>query len=253
MTVYKFTVAYDGTAYHGWQWQSNNITVVQVLQDCFKAVFKQTISISGASRTDAGVHAVGQVACFSLDMKIAPETLKFAWNNALPDDILIKDISIAPDDFNPRRKVVSKTYKYHFFTERPLPLVQHCGWYFKRPIDFDALNQALQILVGEHDFRSFCTGYDMKSTVRRIDSIHLEYDTSMQAHIIVVKGPGFLRYMIRRIVGACLTVASRDDLFPHDIKIALEKKDPEQTLPNSPSKGLLLYEIIYESDIIKID
>ena len=199
------------------------------------------------------MHALGQVASFALDMQIAPEILKFAWNNALPHDILIKDISIAPDDFNPRRKVVSKTYKYYFFTHRPLPLVEHCGWYFRRTVDFDVLYQALQILIGEHDYRSFCTGDDMDSTIRRIDSIHLEYDDAMQAHVIVVKGPGFLRYMIRRIVGACLTVASRNDLSAHDIKIALDKKDPEQTLPNSPSKGLVLYEIIYESDIIKID
>jgi len=251
MTVYKFTVAYEGTAYHGWQWQPHSISVVRVLQDCFESVFKHKISISGASRTDAGVHALGQVASFSLDAMIAPEVLKFAWNNALPLDILIKDILIAPDDFNPRRKVISKTYKYYFFTQRPLPLVQHCGWYFKRNIDFDILNQALQIFIGEHDFRSFCTGYDMQSTVRRIDSIHCEYDDFMQAHVIIVKGPGFLRYMIRRIVGACLTVASRQDLSIQDVKIALNKKDPEQTLPNSPAKGLLLYEIIYEDDINK--
>lgn len=248
MTSYKFIVAYNGTAYHGWQWQSNNITVVQILQDCFESVFKQKISISGASRTDAGVHALGQVATFSLAMQIAPETLKFAWNNALPADILIQDVSIAPENFNPRHKVLSKTYKYYFFTQRPLPLVQHCGWFFRRPIDLDLLEQALQIFVGEHDFRSFCTGYDMKSTIRTIHSIHLEYDANMSAHIIVVKGPGFLRYMIRRIVGACLTVASRDGLSCLDVQIALAKKDPEQTLPNSPAKGLLLYEIKYETD-----
>lgn len=248
MTAYKIIVAYDGTAYHGWQWQNHNITVVQVLQDCFESVFKQKISISGASRTDAGVHALGQVATFTLAMQIAPETLKFAWNNALPDDILIKDVSIVPEGFNPRHNVLSKTYKYYFFTQRPMPLVQHCGWYFKRPLDFDELYKALQILVGEHDFRSFCTGYDMKSTIRTIHSIDLEYDEAMQAHIIIIKGPGFLRYMIRRIVGACLTVASRDEFTHLDVKIALDKKDPEQTLPNSPSKGLLLYEIFYEAD-----
>jgi len=248
MTVYKIIVAYNGTAYHGWQWQSNNITIVQVLQDRFESVFKQKISISGASRTDAGVHALGQVATFSLDMQIAPETLKFAWNNALPLDILIQDIFIVSQGFNPRHKVLSKTYKYSFFLERPLPLYQHCGWFFRQSVDFELLQQALQIFVGEHDFRSFCTGYDMNSTIRRIDSIHLEYDNIMNAHIIIVKGPGFLRYMIRRIVGACLTVASRDGISCLDLQKALDEKNPEQTLPNSPAKGLLLYEIKYEID-----
>jgi tRNA pseudouridine38-40 synthase len=248
MAVYKMVVAYDGTAYHGWQKQPEDISVVQVLEESFKAVFKHKISISGASRTDAGVHALGQVASFALDMKIAPETLKFAWNNALPHDVLILDISLAAENFNPRHAVVSKTYHYLFFDERPMPFVQQYGWYFSRPVDLDVLHQALQIFVGTHDFRSFCTGYDMHSTIRTIHSIHLEYDEYKKAHKIVVKGPGFLRYMIRRIVGASLAVASKEQFSCSDIRIALEKKDPAQILPNSPAKGLLLYEIEYEQN-----
>jgi tRNA pseudouridine38-40 synthase len=249
MAIYKMVVAYDGTAYHGWQRQPEDISVVQVLEESFKAVFKQKILISGASRTDAGVHALGQVASFALNMKIAPETLKFAWNNALPHDVLIQDISIASNNFNPRHGVLSKTYHYSFFTQRPLPFVQQYGWYFSRPVDLDVLHQALQIFVGTHDFRSFCTGYDMHSTIRTIHSIHLEYDQAKQAHRIVVKGPGFLRYMIRRIVGAALAVACKDQFSCQDIFIALEKKDPAQILPNSPAKGLLLYEIEYEAHL----
>lgn len=246
MAVYKIVVAYDGTQYHGWQYQPDAVTVVSVLQDHFFAVFKQKISISGASRTDAGVHALGQVASFALSIKIAPETLKFAWNNSLPNDILIRDISIVADDFNPRHNVLCKTYHYYFFIDRPLPLVQHRGWYFSHTVDMSLLQQALQLFVGTHDFRSFCTGYDMHSTVRTINSIHLEYDEPMQAYKIVVKGPGFLRYMIRRIVGASLAVASKDQFSCEDIIVALAKKDPAQTLPNSPAKGLVLYEIEYE-------
>lgn len=246
MAVYKMVVAYDGTAYHGWQRQPDDISVVQTLEESFKSVFKQKISISGASRTDAGVHALGQVASFVLDMKIAPETLKFAWNNDLPHDILIRELSVVTDTFNPRHGVYSKTYHYLFFNNRPVPFVQQYGWYFSRPVDLDLLQQALQIFVGTHDFRSFCTGYDMHSTIRTIHSIDLEYDHAMQAHRIVVKGPGFLRYMIRRIVGACLAVASKDQFTCQDIRIALAKKDPAQILPNSPAKGLLLYEINYE-------
>lgn len=247
VTVYKMVVAYDGTAYHGWQRQPEDISIVQVLETSFKDVFKQQILVSGASRTDAGVHALGQVASFALDMKIAPETLKFAWNNALPADILISDISVASNTFNPRHGVVSKTYHYSFFTTRPTPFVQKYGWYFSRPVNLDLLHQALQLFVGTHDFRSFCTGYDMHSTIRTIHSIHLEFDQNNQSHKIVVKGPGFLRYMIRRIVGASLAVASKDQFSCNDIIIALAKKDPAQILPNSPAKGLLLYEIEYEA------
>lgn len=246
MPVYKMVVSYDGTAYHGWQKQPEDITVAQVLEDSFRDVFKQKISISGASRTDAGVHAFGQVASFVSDIKIAPEKLLFAWNNALPHDVLIRDISIAADDFNPRHAVASKTYHYSFFTQRPLPFVQQYGWYYSKPIDFEVLYQALQLFVGTHDFRSFCTGYDMHSTIRTIHSIHLEFDQAKQAHKIVVKGPGFLRYMIRRIVGAALAVACKDQFTCNDIVVALAKKDPAQLLPNSPAKGLMLYEIKYD-------
>jgi len=248
MAVYKMVVAYDGTAYHGWQKQPEDISVVQVLEQTFESVFKQKISISGASRTDAGVHALGQVASFALDTQIAPDRLKFAWNNALPHDILIRELSRTMDTFNPRHGVISKTYHYRFFTVRPVPFVHQYGWYISRPINFQLLYEALQIFVGTHDFRSFCTGYDMHSTIRTIYSINLEYDDTLQAHRIVVKGPGFLRYMIRRIVGASLAVASKDQFSLDDIRIALAKKDPAQILPNSPAKGLLLYEIEYENE-----
>ncbi len=246
MTVYKMVVAYDGTQYHGWQRQPDVRTVVQTLEQHFKAVFHQEILISGASRTDAGVHALGQVASFALPTAIAPDRLQFAWNNALPADIMIMSLQIAADDFNPRHKVVCKTYHYLFFHERPLPFVQQYGWYYRRPVDLELLHQALQCFVGTHDFRSFCTGYDMQSTIRTINSIDIEFDEIKHGYKIIVKGPGFLRYMIRRIVGAALAVASRDQFSCQDIVIALEKKDPAQILPNSPAKGLLLYKIEYE-------
>lgn len=247
MAVYKMVVSYDGTAYHGWQKQPDAQAVVNVLEDTFKTLFQQSVLITGASRTDAGVHALGQVASFTTDMKIAPDRLRCAWNNALPKDILIRDVVIVSDTFNPRHNVVCKTYHYLFFTTRPLPFVQQYGWYIARPVDLDLLQESLQIFVGTHDFRSFCTGYDMHSTIRTIHSIDLEYDSHMQGYKIVVKGPGFLRYMIRRIVGACLAVASKDQFTCNDIRIALEQKNPAQILPNSPAKGLLLHHIEYEN------
>jgi tRNA pseudouridine38-40 synthase len=248
MAVYKMIVAYKGTAYYGWQRQPDVVTVVSMLEQCFLSVFKQKISISGASRTDAGVHALGQVASFALDTQIAPESLLFAWNNALPADIVIKALSYVPDSFNPRHNVVQKTYHYLVFLEQPMPLFEHCGWYYSRDVDIDLLYQALQVFVGTHDFRSFCTGYDMESTIRRIDSIDLEFDAYLQGYKIIIKGPGFLRYMIRRIVGACLAVASKKQFVVQDLIQALEDKNPAQILPNSPAKGLLLYEIKYQNE-----
>ena len=254
MAVYKIVVAYDGTAYHGWQRQPQDITVVQVLEESFWAAFKQKILISGASRTDTGVHALGQVASFVFEQQIAPERLMFAWNNLLPADIVIQNISIVSDSFNPRHGVVSKTYHYTFFVNRPNPIFARYGWYVRHTIDLEVLYQALQCFVGTHDFRSFCTGYDMHSTIRTVHSIEIEYDTYVQGYKIIVKGPGFLRYMIRRMVGAALAVAKCDKYTVEDIKIALAEKNPAQTLPNSPAKGLLLYTIEYDTaSVITLD
>lgn len=243
---YKIIIAYDGTNYQGWQTQTATCkTVAHVLQAAFETVFGRTIKLIGASRTDSGVHAMGQVAVFTTDFAITPELLMYAWNNELPADILIRALHEVPLDFNPRYPVTQKTYYYHFFITRPLPFAARYGYYFYRPIDMQKLKDALAIFAGTHDFRSFCSGYDMTDTVRTIDSIKLVYLRRYNAYRIVVQGPGFLRYMIRRIVGACLEVASREKLSLDVLRTALEEKHPEQTLPNAPAHGLVLYKIDY--------
>src|SRR4029079_13319538 len=120
---------YDGTDYFGWQIQSSKPTIAGTLQSSFKRVFQQEISIVGASRTDTGVHARGQVASFVSDIVIAPETMRVAWNKVLPPAIMIRSLEVVPDDFHPQRNVVNKTYHYHFFLERPLPQQARYGWY----------------------------------------------------------------------------------------------------------------------------
>lgn len=244
-TRYRIRVAYDGTVYQGWQRQPDVITVVSVLEKKFKDVFGQTINILGASRTDAGVHACGQVASFKAIGEIPPHKIKHAWNNVLPDDIVILDVSLVPLDFSPMHDVQSKTYLYHFFTVRPFPFMGRYGWYMHRPVDLEKLKATLAIFVGTHDFRSFCTGHDMPDTIRTIHSIDLEYVSSMHGYRIIFKGPGFLRYMIRRIVGACITVASKDELTPQHAFEVLRACNPEHNLCNAPAKGLVLYAIKY--------
>ena len=209
MPVYKLIVAYDGTAYHGWQLQPDLPTITGLLQSRFHSVFKIPIKITGASRTDAGVHALGQVAAFSLDIEIDPGKLLFAWNNALPHDIVIRSLEVAPDDYHPQRKVIQKTYYYHFFDKRPLPFLARYG-YDAGSIDHDKLHEGLQTFIGTHDFRSFCTGHEQESTIRTIDSIEIKHFSRYGVYRVVVKGPGFLRYQIRRIVGACLDVAAHE-------------------------------------------
>lgn len=248
MTCYRIVVAYDGTCYHGWQVQPDATTVSQVLIDTFFSVFSQSILIHGASRTDAGVHALGQVAIVRCPVAICPEKIKRAWNHALPKDIIVKEIHQLDKLVHPHDGVLQKTYMYHFFTQRPMPFVQRYGWHYRRDVDIDLLQKALNIFVGTHDFRSFCTGTDLVDTVRTIDSVHLEFLEEYQAYRITMKGRSFLRYMVRRIVGACLEVASRESLTLDDLARILQDKNPCHSLPNSPSKGLLLYQILYSQE-----
>ena len=246
MTVYKIVVAYDGTAYHGWQYQPGATTVSQALADAFSAVFSQQIFILGASRTDKGVHALGQVAIAQTVVDIDVTVMLRAWSKALSPDIVIKQIEKLDKLIHPHDGVKQKTYHYHFFTQRPMPFVQRYGWYIHRPIDFDLLLEALNVFVGTHDFRSFCTVEKFVDTVKTIDAVSVSYIDEWNAYRIEIKGKSFLRYMIRRLVGACLEVASRKQLSLKDILKVFEKKNPCHTLPNAPAKGLVLKSIEYE-------
>ena len=247
MKNYKIIIAYDGAEYCGWQQQKGVPTVTQELQQTFLNVFGKQISLLGASRTDAGVHALGQVARFYCDMKIQPKKMLQAWNNLLPSDIVIKSVDSVPDFFNPHHDVMEKVYKYNFFLERPLPTVQRYGWYYRYPVDMQKLQTVLQVFVGTHNFRSFCTGDEREDTVRTINSVSVGWNGQLGAYTIEVRGPKFLRYMVRRIVGASLEVASRKHLTINFLREVLEEKNPEQTLPNAPAKGLILHSILYHT------
>lgn len=244
---YKIVVCYDGTAYHGWQIQPDKTTVAGTIQDTFALVFGRNIKLYGASRTDAGVHALGQVAVFSTDLAITPSKLLQGLRGKLPADIMIRSLEMV-SDFNPRHRVRQKTYYYHFFTAQPLPFVARYGWFYRYPVDFEKLQKALQVFVGTHNFRSFCSG-EKDDTVRRVDSIHMEYLRRFKTYRIVVKGPGFLHHMIRRMVGAALEVAASPHLEVNYLQRALEAKNPLQTLPNAPAQGLMLYKIYYEEQL----
>ncbi len=245
MTYYKIVVAYDGTNYHGWQFQPNATTVSQVLADAFSAVFFKKVSILGASRTDTGVHAYGQVAIVQSPIHIDAVILRRAWSKALPSDIVIKSVEKLNSLIHPHDGVIQKTYIYHFFTERPMPFVQRYGWFIHRPIDLDVLRSALNVFVGTHDFRSFCSGDDLQDTVKTIDSVDVFYVADWNAYRIEIKGKSFLRYMVRRIVGACLEIASRKHLSLNHLISVFKQTNPCHTLPNAPAKGLILERIEY--------
>jgi tRNA pseudouridine38-40 synthase len=245
---YKIIVSYDGTNYWGWQSQRNGKTVAEALEKAFFDAFKLAASYWGVSRTDAGVHALGQVVSIKTNLDIPLDKILFAWNSKLPADIVVRSIVKIDLDFKLYAGIVEKTYYYHFFTKQPQPFIARYGWVCPYKIDFDKLKQCLQVFVGTHDFRSYCTGNDWEDTVRTIDSITLEYLDQHDMYRIAVKGPRFLRYMIRRIVGACIQVASNSKVDVERLVEVMQQKDPNQALLNAPPRGLMLYNIRYKKD-----
>ena len=177
MQTFRIIVAYDGTDFHGWQIQPNAQTISSYLQKTFLKVFGEEINILGASRTDAGVHALGQVARFKCELNLLEERMLKTWNGSLPKSILIRKLEKVGPSFHPHKNVAEKVYLYHLFLKRPLPFVARYGWYYKfiDLVDISKLEKALQLYVGEHDFRSFCKVEDCnKSTIRAIKSISVK-------------------------------------------------------------------------------
>lgn len=246
MVWYKLVVAYDGTDYHGWQWQPHVTTVEKILKIKLSSLFnlgKDNFYLVAASRTDAGVHAEGQVVRFGMPFDLPEKKLQTIINNKLPSDIVITLIKKVTPEFHPQKNVHLKTYCYTIFLERPSPKIQRFGWFFKNNLDQLAFNKALQLFVGKHNFFAFCK-YAGKSTVKIIDSIVCKKKGTTIT--VVIKGKSFLHFMIRRIVGAAITVASKKEYSFDLIEDALQNKKLQKTFVTAPAKGLCLYSIDYQ-------
>lgn len=247
MPTYRLVVAYDGTAYHGWQKQPGLPTIEGTLQDVFQHTFKMPVVLLGGSRTDAGVHALGQIFRAATSLTIPPQQLLYAYNNNLPADILIRNATIVDDQYSPHAAVQAKIYYYHLSLQRPLPFIARYCWYYPRTISIDRLAQAFELFQGTHDFRSFCSIEDThEDMVRTIQSIRIEYLRRLHLYRITITGERFLRHMVRRIVGAAITLATENTHYTiEDLRTILYNKNPHHPLPNAPANGLTLYRIIY--------
>ena len=247
----KIEVAYDGSNYCGWQIQPDKPTVEGTLDRVLSDVLKEEIKVAGASRTDAGVHALGNVAIFDTDTPIPAERIFLAVNPHLPDDIKIVKSEEVSDDFHPRFQDSLKTYEYHIQTEpAPLPVyARNCHWVPGKP-DLDAMREAGQILVGRHDFKSFCAaGAQVKTTVRTIKSLELserEISPGFNEIIITVTGEGFLYNMVRIIAGTLLK-AGYHAWPPGYVEEIIRGRDRRLAGETAPAKGLILKKITYRS------
>lgn len=240
----KLVTAYDGTNYHGSQIQNNGETIEGVLKTELSSLLKEEINIIGASRTDAGVHARGNVYVFDTESRIPPEKFTYALNARLPEDIRIQESCEVPGDFHPRHQDTVKTYEYRILNRKlPLPEYRLYAHFTYEELDVGKMNEACKYFVGEHDFASFCAaGSQVESTVREIYDLHV--DKAGELLTISVTGNGFLYNMVRIIAGTLLKVGS-GHIAPHEIKGIIEGKDRALAGPTAPAKGLTLVKICY--------
>ena len=233
------TVAYDGTNYCGWQIQPNGITIEGVLNEKLSELLKEDISVIGASRTDSGVHALCNVAVFDTCSPIPGEKMSYALNQRLPEDIRIVASKEVAEDFHPRYCESRKTYEYHIVNAPfPNPMKRLYCHFTYVPCDVATMQQAATYLVGEHDFKSFCTvGAQVESTVRTITDLQV-FQTEDEI-VIRVTGIGFLYNMVRIIAGTLMEVG-RGHLAPEEVKTILEAMDRQAAGPTAPAWGLTL-------------
>lgn len=235
----RLIVAYDGTNYHGWQIQDNGITIESELNRCLSALLGEEIRVIGASRTDSGVHALGNVAVFDTESRMPAEKISYALNQRLPEDIRIQKSEEVSVDWHPRYCDSRKTYEYRIYRgEFPMPVKRLYSYFTYRALDVDKMREAAAYLVGEHDFKSFCqTGAQVESTVRTIHSLEVE---EQGADLVIrVCGSGFLYNMVRIIAGT-LMEAGQGKRTPQSMADVLAAKNRSAAGPTAPACGLTL-------------
>ena len=238
------TISYDGTNYSGWQKQKNAVTVQGEFDKACSTLFKTDIESIGASRTDAGVHALGQRAVIDVDTSIPAEKIPLALNPLLPDDIVVTHAEEVGADFNPRFKALKKTYEYSIYNA-PFrnPLYRNYSEYVRYELDLDSMRMACEAFVGEHDFRAFCaSGNSSKTTVRTIYALDVEKDGDFIK--IRVTGNGFLYNMVRIIAGTLIYVGE-GRIAPDDLPEIIASGDRRKAGKTAGPSGLVLVKIMY--------
>lgn len=241
----KLTVAYDGTDYCGWQLQPNGITVEEVLNREIGRLTGEEIRIIGASRTDSGVHALGNVAVFDTESRIPPERMSYALNQRMPEDIVIVKSEEVPMEWHPRyQDVITKTYEYHIYNAPvPNPMKRRTSAFVSFPLDIERMREGASYLEGEHDFVSFCNvRTNTSDTVRTVHEIQIGRERD--EIVIRITGNGFLYNMVRIIAGTLIRVG-RGFYEPEKVREILEAEKRTEAGVTAPPQGLVLVEIKY--------
>ncbi len=240
----KLTVEYDGTRYHGWQIQASGETIQAVLERAVSTFVGKSTRITGSGRTDAGVHALGQVVNFLSDRDVDPHKMRRGLNALTPEDITIKEVEVVPDSFDARRDGRSRIYEYRIFNRStPSPFYLNRAWHVHEPLDLQAMRAAVQCLEGEHDFSSFrAAGCDALHPVRKVYRTVIEERSELLVYTI--EATAFLRHMVRNIVGTLVEVG-RGGRSAQSFAELLESRDRTKAGPTAPPHGLYLVEVKY--------
>ena len=240
----RLTIEYDGTAYAGWQIQPNGLSVQEVIESALAKMLKEPVRLHSSGRTDAGVHARGMVACFRTGREVPLKAFSDGLNALLPSDIAIREALEAAPEFHPRFDATGKHYRYTILNaSRRSPLVRLYAWHLRGDLDLASMREGAALFVGEHDFAAFRTsGCAAATTVRRLDAVDVTRDGGML--LFDVRGSGFLRNMVRIMVGTLVEVG-QGRRAPESIAHLLAAPGRGAAGATAPSHGLCLMEVFY--------
>ncbi len=246
--TFKLVIEYDGTDYHGWQVQKGDRTVQGEIEAALATILKRRVVVSGSGRTDAGVHALGQTASFRCDTHLSADIFQRALNSLLAPDTVILSCTEVDDDFHARFSALGKVYRYQI-RNHPLPSAvgRAYHWHMGKPLDVEAMGRAARHLVGTHDFKAFeGAGSPRSHTIRRIMAAELT-DGGDGMLAFRIEADGFLRFMVRNIVGTLVEVGL-GKRSPEGFRAALESLDRSKAGPTAPAHGLFLVEVRYSPE-----
>jgi tRNA pseudouridine38-40 synthase len=245
---FKLIIEYDGTAYHGWQRQKDASTVQETIEAALETMTGGLVKVIGSGRTDAGVHALNQVANFSIDTRLTADVFQKGLNSLLPPDIVVKACQGVDESFHARYDAWSKVYDYDILN-RPIPaaLFRHYAWHVRKILDLNAMRVAMVCLEGEHDFSAFeASGSPRSHAVRKVMDVNWTAKNAEGDLVFTIEADGFLRCMVRNIVGTLVDVGL-GKMSPEEFQDILTSRDRKQAGITAPAHGLFLRKVKYRS------
>ena len=242
---FKLTIEYDGTDFHGWQRQKSDRSIQGEIEAALHEMTREKINLIGSGRTDAGVHALGQVANFKCATRLDADDFQNGLNSLLPDSIVIRDCEVVDADFHARFDARRKIYHYRILNRRlPTAIKRQYWWHVRRPLDLEMMNRAASELVGIHDFSTFeGTGSPRSDSIRQVFNAAFLKETEDNI-VFEIEANGFLRFMVRSIVGTLADVGM-GKIHPEDFRTILESQDRSQAGVTAPPRGLFLVRVVY--------